>query len=263
LVILAIVVLSATFAPLIVPYDPAEQNYLALTVPPSREYILGTDNLGRDVLSRIIYGTRVSLQVGIIAVGISVLLGVPLGLLSGYLGGWVDDVIMRLSDSIQAFPSLILALGITAALGKGMGNAMIAIGFVSVPGFARLTRGQTLSLRERDFVSAARVLGISPLKIMGKHILPNGAGPIIVQAALRVAGAITTEASLSFLGVGAQPPTPSWGSMLRTGSMYLEVAPWIAISSGAAIFLTVLAFNFVGDGLREALDPQLVRRRRA
>ena len=263
LAVSAIVIFCAIFADVISPYDPNLQDYTAFTAPPSAEHLLGTDDLGRDVLSRIIHGTRVSLQVGIIAVGIAVTLGVTLGLVSGYSGGWVDDVIMRLIDAVQAFPGLILALAITAALGPGIGNAMIAIGFVSTPGFARLTRGQTLSVRERDFVAAARVLGISPLRIMFRHIWPNVTAPIIVQATLMMASAIVTEASLSFLGVGVKPPTPSWGAMLRTGSQYLEVAPWIGIAPGVAIFLTVLAFNFVGDGLRRALDPRLASRRRA
>ncbi|MDP8922627.1 MAG: ABC transporter permease [Chloroflexota bacterium] len=262
LTISGIVFLCAILADVIAPYDPNTQDYLALTEAPSTAHWLGTDDLGRDVLSRIIYGARVSLQVGIIAVGIAVALGVTLGLLAGYLGGFVDDVIMRFIDSVQAFPGLILALGITAALGPGIGNAMIAIGFVSTPAMARLTRGQVLSLREREFVHAAQVIGASPLTIMARHIWPNATAPIIVQATLLVATAIVTEASLSFLGVGVKPPTPSWGSMLRTGSQYLEVAPWLAFAPGVAIFLTVLAFNFVGDGLRRALDPRLMSRRR-
>ena len=262
LIVTGVVILCALLADVIAPYDPTIQDYLVLTVPPSLAHPLGTDDLGRDVLSRIIYGSRVSLQVGLIAVGIAVTCGVTLGLISGYCGGLVDDVIMRCTDSIQAFPALILALAITAALGPSVGNAMIAIGFVATPGFARLTRGQTLSMRERDFVAAARVLGVSPLKIMFKHIWPNVTAPIIVQATLMMASAIVTEASLSFLGVGVKPPTPSWGAMLRTGSQYLETAPWIAIAPGIAIFVTVLAFNFVGDGLRRALDPRLSSRRR-
>ena len=262
LVILAVVVFCALAANLIAPYDPIVQDYLALTEPPSARYWLGTDDLGRDVLSRIIYGARVSLQVGIIAVGIAVSLGVTLGLVSGYIGGRVDDVVMRFVDAVQAFPGLILALAITAALGPSISNAMVAIGFVSMPGIARLTRGQTLSEREREYVAAARVIGASPLHLMVRHIWPNVTAPIIVQATLMVAGAIVTEASLSFLGVGVQPPTPSWGAMLRTGSQYLEVAPWIAFAPGIAIFLTVLAFNFVGDGLRRALDPRLASQRR-
>jgi peptide/nickel transport system permease protein len=262
LTISAIVMLCALLADVIAPYDPNAQDYLALTEAPTSAHLLGTDDLGRDVLARIIYGARVSLQVGVIAVGIAVSLGVTLGLLAGYLGGLVDDVVMRFVDAIQAFPGLILALGITAALGPSIGNAMIAIGIVATPAIARLTRGQTLSLREREFVSAARVIGATPLTIMARHIWPNVTAPIIVQATLLVASAIVTEASLSFLGVGVRPPTPSWGSMLRTGSQYLEVAPWIAIFPGLAIFVTVLAFNFVGDGLRRALDPRLLSRRR-
>jgi peptide/nickel transport system permease protein len=262
LAITAVVLLCALAAPLLAPYDPNEQDYLALTEPPSGSHILGTDDIGRDVLSRIIYGSRVSLEVGLIAVGIAVAVGVSLGLVAGYVGGLADDAIMRVVDAIQAFPSLILALAITAALGPNIGNAMLAIGVVAAPGMARLTRGQTLSVREREFIAAARVCGASPVNIMRQHIWPNVTAPIIVQATLLLGTAIVTEAALSFLGVGVQPPTPSWGAMLRTGSQYLEVAPWIGIASGAAIFLTVLAFNFVGDGLRRALDPRLASRQR-
>lgn len=263
LTITAVVLLCAVLAPLIAPYDPNLQDYLALAEPPSLAHPLGTDDLGRDVLTRMIYGARVSLQVGIIAVGIALALGVTLGLVAGYTGGLVDDVAMRFVDAVQAFPGLILALAITAALGPSIGNAMIAIGFVAMPGIARLTRGQTLATRERDFLLAARALGASAPRLMAVHLMPNIAAPIIVQASLLMANAIVTEASLSFLGVGVQPPTPSWGAMLRTGSQYLEVAPWIGLPSGAAIFLTVLAFNFVGDGLRRALDPRLARRKGA
>ena len=262
LTISAIVLFCALAAPLIAPYDPNEQDYLAIADPPSAAHLLGTDDLGRDVLSRIIYGSRVSLQVGLIAVGIAVAVGVTSGLVAGYAGGPLDDVIMRVIDAIQAFPSLILALAITAALGPSIGNAMVAIGFVATPGIARLTRGQTLSVRERDFVAAARVCGATPLAIIRHHIWPNVTAPIVVQASLLMGTAIVTEAALSFLGVGVQPPTPSWGAMLRTGSQYLEIAPWIGMASGAAIFLTVLAFNFVGDGLRRALDPRLAGRKR-
>ena len=257
----AVVVICALAAPLLAPYDPNEQDYLALTDPPSVAHWLGTDDLGRDVLSRLIYGSRVSLEVGLIAVGIAVGVGVSIGLLAGYSGGLLDDALMRVVDAVQAFPSLILALAITAALGPSIGNAMLAIGFVATPGMARLTRGQTLSIREREFIAAARVLGATPLTIMRNHILPNVTAPIIVQATLLMGTAIVTEAALSFLGVGVQPPTPSWGAMLRTGSQYLEVAPWIGMASGAAIFVTVLAFNFVGDGLRRALDPRLAARK--
>ncbi len=261
LAISAIVILTAIFADVVAPYDPNMQDYNAFTEPPSIAHWLGTDDLGRDVLSRIIFGSRVSLEVGVIAVAISLTIGVGSGLLAGYAGGWTDDVIMRVVDAVQAFPGLVLALAITAALGPGIGNAMIAIGFVTSPGIARLARGQTLSIRERDFVSAARVLGVSPLRIMARHIWPNVTGPIVVQSTLLMANAIVTEASLSFLGVGVVPPTASWGAMLRIGSQYLEIAPWIALAPGMAIFATVLAFNFVGDGLRRALDPRLVARR--
>jgi peptide/nickel transport system permease protein len=260
--ILGLVVFCAIFADVLAPYNPNEQDYTALTEAPSAAHLLGTDDLGRDVLSRIIYGSRVSLQVGVIAVGIAVSIGVSLGLLAGYAGGFVEDVVMRLVDALQAFPGLILALGITAALGPGIGNAMIAIGIVAAPAIARLTRAQTLAIREREFVAAALVLGQSPLSIVTKHIWPNVTAPIIVQATLLIATAIVTEASLSFLGVGVVPPTPSWGSMIRTGSQYLEVAPWLAFAPGVAIFMTVLAFNFVGDGLRRALDPRLMSRRK-
>jgi peptide/nickel transport system permease protein len=262
LAISAVVVVCALAAPLLAPYDPNEQDYLAITDAPSLAHPLGTDDIGRDVLSRIIYGSRVSLEVGLIAVGIAVGVGVTLGLVAGYVGGLVDDVIMRVVDAIQAFPSLILALAITAALGPSIANAMLAIGFVATPGIARLTRGQALSIREREFVAAARVCGASAPDIMRHHIWPNVTAPIIVQATLLMGTAIVTEAALSFLGVGVQPPTPSWGAMLRTGSQYLEVAPWIGMASGAAIFVTVLAINFVGDGLRRALDPRLASRKR-
>lgn len=262
LAISALVVFCALAAPLFAPYDPNEQDYLALTDPPSVAHPLGTDDIGRDVLTRIMYGSRVSLEVGLIAVGIAVGVGVTLGLLAGYVGGLADDVIMRIVDAIQAFPNLILALAITAALGPSIANAMLAIGFVATPGIARLTRGQALSVREREFVAAARVCGASPVDIMRHHIWPNVTAPIIVQATLLMGTAIVTEAALSFLGVGVQPPTPSWGAMLRTGSQYLEVAPWIGMASGAAIFVTVLAINFVGDGLRRALDPRLASRKK-
>ncbi len=260
LVILGVVVFCAIFAPVISPYDPLKQDYLAIAQAPSSAHWLGTDDLGRDVLSRIIYGSRVSLQVGAISVVIAVVFGAVLGLLSGYVGGVVDEVIMRFVDSVQAFPGLILALGLTAALGPSIRNVMIAIGFISSPTIARLARAQTLSIRESEYVSAARVSGASASRIIARHIWPNATSPIIVQATLLVATAIVTEASLSFLGVGVQPPTPSWGSMLRTGSQYLEVAPWLAFAPGVAIFLTVLSFNFIGDGLRHVLDPRFTMR---
>jgi peptide/nickel transport system permease protein len=262
LLISAVVFVCALAAPLLAPYDPNEQDYLAITDPPSAAHLLGTDDLGRDLLSRIIYGSRVSLEVGLIAVVIAVVCGVTFGMVAGYTGGLVDDLIMRCVDAVQAFPNLVLALAITAALGPNIANAMLAIGFVAAPGMARLTRGQTLSVREREFIAAARVCGATPIQIMRLHILPNVTAPIVVQSTLLLGTAIVTEAALSFLGVGVQPPTPSWGAMLRTGSQYLEVAPWIGIAPGVAIFLTVLAFNFVGDGLRRAVDPRLAGRKR-
>jgi peptide/nickel transport system permease protein len=258
--ILGLVLFCAIFANVISPYARDEQDYLAITEAPSLAHPFGTDDLGRDILTRVIYGSRISLQVGVVAVGIALALGVSLGLLAGYTGGKIDDISMRIVDAVQAFPGLILALGITAALGPSIRNAMIAIGIVSMPAIARLTRAQVLSVREREFVHAARVIGASPLTIVVRHIWPNVTAPIIVQATLLVASAILTEASLSFLGVGVRPPEPSWGSMLRTGSQYLEVAPWLAFAPGLAIFATVLAFNFVGDGLRRALDPRLMSR---
>jgi peptide/nickel transport system permease protein len=260
LFILSVVLFCAIFADLISPYPPNLQDYTQLAAPPSPQHLLGTDDAGRDVLSRVIYGSRVSLQVGVIAVGIALTLGVSLGLTAGYLGGATGTVIMRVMDSIQAFPSLILALAITAALGPSIGNAMIAIGITATPLIARLTRGQALSVRERDYVTASRVLGASTVRVIVMHVFPNITSPIIVQATLLIASAIVTEAALSFLGVGARPPTATWGSMLRTGSQLLEAAPWLAFAPGIAIFGTVLAFNFVGDGLRRALDPRLQRR---
>jgi peptide/nickel transport system permease protein len=244
------------------PREPNFQSYADVLQPPSFWYPFGTDDLGRDVLSRIIYGSRVSLEVGLISIGLALVGGVPLGLISGYLGGRVDDVLMRIMDAIFAFPALVLALAITAALGMGIGNAMIAIGLVQVPVFARLVRGQVLTIRERDYVAAARVLGATPARIIRDHVWPNVTAPVIVQSSLGVTTAIITEASLSFLGVGVRPPTPSWGSMLSQGYQYLETAPWLAAASGAAIFVTVLGLNFFGDGLRSMLDPRFAQRAR-
>lgn len=261
MVVLLIVIVAALGAGVISPHDPAFGDYTAFAQGPSVAHPLGTDDIGRDVLSRLIYGSRISLQVGIIAVGIALGIGVTLGLISGYVGGLIDETVMRFVDAVQAFPGLVLALAITAALGPRVTNAMIAIGFVSMPAIARLTRGQTLMIRETEYVTAANVIGASPTRIMTRHILPNITAPIIVQATLLIAAAILIEASLSFLGVGVQPPTPTWGGMLRVGSQYLETAPWIAFAPGVAIFVTVLAFNLVGDGLRTALDPRLRTRR--
>ncbi|MFQ5856593.1 MAG: ABC transporter permease [Anaerolineae bacterium] len=251
--------LAAIGAPIIAPYNPAKQDLRSALQAPSHGHLLGTDELGRDVLSRLIFGARVSLQVGMIAVSIALVLGVTWGLIAGFWGGWVDTVLMRFADALQSFPLLVLAIGITAAFGASLTNAMVATGLVFTPTFVRLTYGQVLSVREREFVLAARAMGAGNARIMLYHLLPNITTPLIVQATLNIAFAILFEAGLSFLGFGAQPPTPAWGSMLRTGYPYLELAPWLAISPGAAIFIAVMAFNFFGDGLRDTLDPSLQR----
>lgn len=260
LVIVLTLIVMAVFANVIAPRDPLAAAYADVLHPPGATYRLGTDDLGRDVLSRLIYGARVSLQVGLISIAVALAFGVTIGLMAGYWSGRVDDVLMRVMDAISAFPSLVLALAMTAALGMGIGNAMIAIGIVYTPLFARLVRSQALTVRELDYVTAAQALGASPFRTMLRHIWPNVTAPIIVQASLSVSSAIITEASLSFLGVGVRPPTPSWGSMLSVGYQYLEIAPWLSIVPGLAIFITVLGLNFVGDGLRTALDPRLARR---
>ncbi len=259
--ILGLFALAALFADVIDRYDPITfQSYATANQGPSFDHWLGTDYLGRDMWSRLVHGSRISLTVGLISVGVGLIVGVTVGVVAGFAGGKVDAVLMRISDAIWTFPSLMLALAITSALGRGVVNAMIAIGIVGIPYFARLARASTLSARELDYVLAARALGASTPRILGRHILPNIAAPLIVQASLGLGTAIITEASLSFLGVGVQPPTPSWGLELRTGYQYLELNPSVAIFPGLAIFLTVLAFNFLGDGLRTALDPRLARR---
>lgn len=258
LVVILLMILMAIFAPWIAPYGPAKTDFGAALSGPSREHLLGADNLGRDTLSRTIYGSRVSLQVGIIAVGISLIVGTALGLISGYMSGtFVDSLIMRCMDALLAFPTLVLALAITAALGPSLTNVMIAVGVVGIPSYARLIRGQVLSVARHEYVEAARTVGASGMRIIWKHIFPNVTGPLIVQASIGVAFAILAEASLSFLGLGVQPPTPSWGAMLSVGKDYLQYAAWMAIAPGAAIFIVVLAFNFLGDGIRDALDPHL------
>jgi peptide/nickel transport system permease protein len=257
LAVLALLIAVALAADFLAPYDPLAQDYAAVLKPPSSAHLLGTDDLGRDILARIIFGSRVSLQVGLVSVGIATVAGIIIGLLAGYWGGKVDNVLMRITDGIYSFPALILALAITAALGPGIRNAMIAIGIVYIPPFARLVRAEALSIREREFVQAARALGGGHLRIMVRHIWPNVTAPIIVQASLSVSFAIIVEASLSFLGVGVRPPTPSWGSMLYRGYQYLEMAPWLSLFPGVAIFITVLGLNLLGDGVRMALDPKL------
>ena len=259
LAIVLSLVVCAILAPVISPYEPNRQQLLKALQAPSAEHLLGTDENGRDVLSRILYGTRIPLLAGVFSVAIAVVLGVGSGLISGYFGGRLDNIIMRFMDALLAFPTLVLALAITAALGPGLRNAMIAIGIVYTPLFARLTRGQVLSVREREFVEAARTIGSGHLRIMAQHILPNVFAPLIVQISLSIALAILAEATLSFLGLGVQPPEPSWGSMVSRGKDYLDMAPWLAFAPGGAILLAVIGFNFLGDAIRDAMDPRLVR----
>jgi peptide/nickel transport system permease protein len=255
-VVLVLVSLLAIFAPWIAPYDPLATSWAAVRKAPSAAHWFGTDEVGRDLLSRTIWGARASLSAGVIAVTIAVGAGVPIGMLAGYVGGWVDAVIGRLTDAMLAVPFLILAIALAAFLGPSLGNAMIAIGVTATPIFVRLARGQVLAARAEDWVEAARAVGNPPARILLRHILPNILPPVMVQATLAVAAAIIAEASLSFLGLGQQPPAPSWGSMLNTAQRFLTQAPWMAVFPGIAIFLTVLAFNLFGDGLRDALDPK-------
>ena len=258
LLLIALFALSALLAPWLAPYSPTKQRVTNALKPPSAEYLLGTDELGRDILTRVMYGGQASLQVGIIAVGIAMFVGVTLGLIAGYWSNsLLEQVIMRAMDALLAFPTLVLALALVAALGPSLQNAIIAVGIVGIPSYARLTQGQVLSVREREYVVAARTVGAPDVRIILRHILPNVTAPLIVQSSLGVAFAILAEAGLSFLGLGVQPPTPSWGSMLNAGRGYLDIDPWLVIGPGMAIFLAVLGFNFLGDGIRDVLDPQL------
>jgi peptide/nickel transport system permease protein len=246
----------ALAAPLVSPYDPIATDWLAVRKAPSLRHLFGTDEIGRDVLSRVIWGTRASLLAGLVSVSIALALGMPLGLVSGYQGGIVDGVAMRMIDAMLAIPFLILAIALAAFLGPNLTNAMIAIGVSQMPVFARLTRAQVLAAKHEDYVEAARALGNPDWRILLRHILPNISSPILVQATLAIAAAIIAEASLSFLGLGQQPPAPSWGSMLNTAKNFLSQAPWMAVWPGLAIFSLVLSFNLLGDGLRDALDPR-------
>ncbi len=255
--VVILTICAALFAPWIAPASPTRPDFENLLKPTRPGHPLGTDDLGRDVLSRVIFGARTSLMAGIISVGIAVCIGLPLGLIAGYYRGRLDDFLMRLTDAMLSFPFLVLALAMTVILGAGLVQAMIAIGIVFTPGFIRLSRANVLSEREQDYVEAARALGASDGRLVWRHILPNILSPVIVQGSLATATAITAEAALSFLGLGTQPPTPSWGSMLNIAQGYLSTAPWMAIWPGLAIFITVLALNLLGDGLREALDPRL------
>jgi peptide/nickel transport system permease protein len=256
LIVIAAFVLLALFAPLVMPYDPVATSWSAVRKAPSAAHWFGTDDLGRDILARVIYGARASLVAGAISVVIALSIGVPLGLLSGYRGGFIDALISRITDAMLACPFLILAIALAAFLGPSLGNAMIAIGISATPIFIRLTRGQVMSVKVEDYIEAARAIGNPRWRIALFHILPNIMPALLVQATLAIAAAIIAEAALSFLGLGQQPPAPSWGSMLNSAQRFLTSAPWMAIWPGLAIFLVVLSFNLVGDGLRDALDPR-------
>jgi peptide/nickel transport system permease protein len=247
----------ALLAPVVAPYDPLKQNLDNTLARPDRTHLMGTDNVGRDVLSRVIWGTRVSLVAGFGSVVIAVLAGGLLGLLAGYAGGRIDGLAMRMMDAVLSFPPLVLALALGAVLGAGLTGVVIALGVVYTPTFARLMRGQVLAITAREYVDAARALGAPGWRIAWTHVLPNATAPIVVQASLSVAFAILAEASLSFLGLGIQPPGASWGSMINAGRGYLQQAPWIVFGPGAALFVTVVGLNFVGDAIRDALDPRL------
>src|SRR2546426_5580871 len=254
--VVLLAVMGALAAPLLAPYDPLAQNLGNTLARPGRANLLGTDNVGRDVLSRVIWGTRVSLVAGLVAVAIAMGAGSLLGIVAGYWGGRVDGLVMRLMDAVLSFPPLVLALALGAVLGAGLTGVLVALGVVYTPTFARLMRGQVLTINARDYVEAARALGAPGWRVAWRHVVPNAANPIIVQASLSVAFAILAEASLSFLGLGIQPPQASWGSMINAGRGYLQQAPWIVFGPGAALFVTVVGLNFVGDAVRDALDPR-------
>ena len=257
LFIVGVTCILALLADWIAPYDPIKLNLTQTLLPPSSLHILGTDDLGRDILTRVLFGARISLLVGVSAVALGLAMGTILGLVSGYWGSQVDNVIMRVMDALLSIPALLLAIGITAALGPGLNNVIIAISIIYVPAFARMVRGQVLSLREQEFIKAAQVVGVRTWEIIFRHLLPNALTPIIVLGSLRLASAILTEAGLSFLGIGVRPPTPSWGSMVSLGKPYMETAPWVVFTPGAAIFIIILGLSFMGEGIRDALDPRL------
>lgn len=256
-VIVIILIITALIGPMIAPYDPNNIDMANRFDQPSPAHPFGTDDFGRDILSRVMVGARVSLQVGLIAVGLAATVGTLLGLVAGYTGRLIDEVIMRAMDILFAFPAILLAIAIMAALGKGITNAMIAIGIVYIPIFARIARGSVLSIREEEFIDAARAIGASDNRIIFRHILPNTLSPLIVETTLSLSFAILAEAALSFFGLGTQPPDPSWGRMLSEGRAYFQQSVWLAIWPGLAIMMTVLGFNLLGDGLRDALDPRL------
>ncbi len=255
--ILGLLLICAIFAEQLAPYDPLEQELLLRRQPPSAQHWMGMDEVGRDILSRVIFGARISLQIGIVSVSLAIVVGALLGAVAGYKGGWVDDLIMRLMDILLAFPSLLLAIAVVAILGPGLMNMLYAIAFVSIPVYARIVRASVLSVKAQDYVLAARAIGVPPTRILFRNVLPNCLTPLIVQGTLGIATAILDAAGLSFLGLGARPPTPEWGAMLGQGRGSVFTAPHIVIFPGLAIMLTVLGFNLLGDGLRDALDPRL------
>jgi peptide/nickel transport system permease protein len=258
IILLLLVALVSILAPVLAPHDPIETNLAQRLVPIGTPgYLLGADELGRDILSRLIWGGRISLLIGFSAVMVAMMLGVMVGLLAGYFGGWIDSLIMRLIDILMAFPAILLAITIVASLGPGLRNAMLAVAIVGIPYYARIVRGNVLSLREQEFIQAARVIGAPDVHIILRHVFPNTLAPLIVAATLDVGWFIMAAAGLSFLGLGAQPPTAEWGVMLSTGRQFIRNAPHLSILPGTAIFLVVLALNFLGDGLRDALDPRL------
>lgn len=248
-------IFTAVFAPYLSPYDPNEQRLVEGLSRPTADHPLGLDKLGRDIFSRIIYGARVSVLVGLVAIGVSSALGVALGSMAGFFGGLVDEIIMRMADIFLAFPGILLAIALMAVMGPGLGNVIFALVVMSWVGYARLVRGQLLSLKEREYVVAAESIGARPFRIIARHLLPNVMAPVIVEATFGMAAAIMAEAGLSFLGLGAQPQTPSWGSMLNEGRQFMLLAPHMTIFPGLAIMIVVLGLNFLGDGLRDRLDP--------
>jgi peptide/nickel transport system permease protein len=255
--ILVVVVGASVFARFIAPYNPIDQSFADQLRPPSPAHIFGTDEFGRDIFSRVVYGSRIALTVGVISDGIALAAGVTLGIIAGYFSGWPDSIVMRTMDVMLAFPYLLLAMIVVAILGPSLTNAMIAIGVVYMPRFARLVRGVVLSLREQEFIEGARAVGGGVIRVLGRHVLPNILSPIIVLGTLTIGFTIVETAGLSFLGLGASPPTAEWGSMLAKGRSYMLTAPWIATFPGVAILVTVIGFNLVGDGLRDLLDPRL------
>jgi peptide/nickel transport system permease protein len=259
LIVILLLIFVAIFAGVLAPYPYQKQNLSHMFETPSRQFLLGTDEFGRDILSRLIYGARISLQVGFIAVGIALIVGGMLGAMAGYYGKWIDNGIMRVMDVLLSVPQTLLAIAIAAALGPGLFNLMIAVGISAVPNYARIVRGSVLSIREMEFIEAARAVGSSDLRIILKHILPNSMAPLIVQSTLGVASAILNAAGLSFIGLGIQPPYPEWGAMLSGGRQYIRDYPHLTLYPGLVIMFTILALNFLGDGLRDALDPKLKR----